>query len=275
MCTIRWSCIGPSVYGVFIPCSSGTQSLEEAFTSMTDKFAADDGTAYGLMKLLNSMLTESRFLGNDSDVSKDILTQGVRQYWSDVEKYYAIVYEDVIKRATELYQESPQEAFEYLTTYTKGIQRDQLLEARTLYEESQLALMTHTSTKGSRYAVSPFIDAEVLAKRYGWTCEMGDDRATFTRGDDTVTIFSPGHFSEDGKIEHGGTSQELKVHVTDGRYRIQYTDASVFILNGEPVAVDYSSAPSDDRSGIPVYVPVILVAAVLAVACAVFVIKRR
>ena len=229
MCTIKWSCIGPTVYGMFIPCSSGTLSLDDAFAAQTYKYSVDDGTAYGLMKLLNSMLTESGFLTDTSDVSKDILTDGVRKYWSDMEVYYSAVYEEVISKAKEYYQNSPQDALDYLTSYTKGIQRDQMIEARAIYEESKLALMMNTSTKASRSAVSPFIDVEVLAERFGWTCTVTDERLTFVRGSDTITIDAPEMYVENGTITHGESSKSIKVHIADGRYRIQYTDAAVFI----------------------------------------------
>lgn len=255
MCTIKWNCIGPTVYGVFIPCSSGTLSLDDAFVAQTYKYSVNDDSAYGLMKLLNSMLTESGFLTDTSDVSKDILTDGVRKYWSDMEVYYSAVYDKVIEKAKEYYQTSPQDALNYLTTYTKGIQNDQMIEAHTIYEESQLALMMKTSTKGSRSAVSPFIDVEVLAKRFGWDCTITADRATFTHGSDVITIDAPALYSEDGTLKYGASVKTVKVHLADGRYRIQYSDALVFVQNGTPVVVDYGFVPSAEPVVKPSSVP--------------------
>ena len=267
LCITRWFCMGPTVYGAYIPISGFVDKFYGPYTKIASVDRLDTTTAYGLYKQLNVICSEERFSDAGTDQEKDLASQGVKRYWSQLEYYYMDMWPQVMEKALKFYQESPDKAKEYLNTYAVGIEKDLYEETKMIYEQTLLGIASTATTKVQRQAFEPMVDVSIYAKRYGWSTEITYSGMTLTNGIDVVTI-SPSdyEYSDQGIIRIGNEARICKVHVVEDRYAVS-TDNLDFITQKAPVLVDYE--PLKEGGGSASYseylLPIIVI--IVAILC--------
>ena len=266
LCITRWFCLAPTVYGSYLPISGFVDEFYEPFITIPSKTHLDITSAYGLFKQLNVVCSEERFSDAGTYQEKDLVSQGVKNYWDRLETYYVEMWPQVMQKALELYQESPDKAKEYLNTYAVGIEKDLYDESRMIYEQILLGIASAAVSKTERHAIEPMVDVSTYAKRYGWDVNITDSGMTLTNGTDVVTITpSELEFGDMGIIKVGDEAKICKVHVVGDRYAVgtEYLD---FITQKDPVLVEYEPQKKDGGSPFPEYlIPIIVI--IIMIAC--------
>ena len=115
MSTVIWESIGPAVYGVFVPISSGVNSISEAYDrnqSVDDAGTFDTNTyPYFRFKAINTLCVEK----------ENCVTYGqpVRAYWHEAETQMIDTMDLVIENAKTMEHD---DAHNYITAYCSAVQ---------------------------------------------------------------------------------------------------------------------------------------------------------
>jgi hypothetical protein len=275
MSVTRWFCFGPTVYNVFVPVSSGSSEFYEAFEKSGYVYNLDPSVASSLFKMLNTICSEERFSEAASEVNKDIVSVGVREYLGSLEDYYAEVWPQIVERATDLYAESPEEAIDYLNRCSVGMLRDLYGEVKALYEETVMGVASTAKSSAARTTITPMVDVSLFAKRYGWASAVDGNTITLTHGDYKVVITAGAEaFRETGSMVTPDGTKDVKVHRVGDSFRVNVAHLGFITEKGEAVPVDY---PANNESSSALVWPIVLVAviAVLLIAVAGFAYRRK
>lgn len=272
MCITRWASMGPSVYSAYIPISSGASQFYEAFTKKNNVTTITGETIYEVLKMINVICTEEKLSDTGSLLKKDIVSAGIRKYMGSIEDYYLEIWPSVMEKAAKMYEDSPQDAMDYLNRYTTGMQKDFFEESKVLLQETLMGLASGYIGMMNRYEIEPMVDAALYSKRFGWSSSITRNELTLTRGDDIVRIVSGGnYYTEGGTISYNGNESAAIIHQKGDSFHVMLGGLRMIESKGEPTLVDY---PSTEKGGDDHILPILVVAIASVALIAAFVYVR-
>ena len=275
MSVTRWSCIGPTVYNVYIPISGGSSRYYEAFENYGNVQYLDESSAYALFKMLNVICGEERFSEAGTDLKKDLVSKGVRLYLGKMEDYYIEIWPQVMEKAMELYDESPEKAMDYLNRCSEGMLRDMFDEVKALYDETLLRLANSATAREYRPSYYPMVDASLIAKRYGWTSEVEGNTLTLSIGDYQVVITADDSpYMEMGTMTTPEGTEDVPIHHVGDSFRIVSWRLDVITEKGKAAPVDYPAEGGSSGSVDPLLIGAVVAVLVIG-AAALFLIRKR
>ena len=273
MCITRWSCIGPAEYGVFFPVSNLVSDFYGPFAEMDNTYTLENDTAYAVFKMLNIVCTEESYSDASSTASKDLVSEGVKDYWSSLEQYYIDIWPQVVMKAKSLHSDSPDKARAYLNSYSYGVEKDIYAEAKAVLDGTVLGIGSVVKCNEGREAFTPFVDVAIYGKRYGWSSSIDGNTMTLTReGEKVILSLDDPDIMVKGKLRYGELEQNVEMHIVGDSFRVNIKDISMLEELGSPVVVDYPQK-TDDRNDSVFVVCIILI--VVAVAAGAYVFMRR
>lgn len=153
MAGTTWVCNSEAEHSVYLPVSSLTEDVAEAYDYVPEKDGADENLAHYCFKRLNALSKQDR----------EWYGQGVRDYWKLVEEKLVASYPDVLAQAKALYETDPQAARDYMTAYTIENQQKALDDANAIFDELMWYIISCTNTTKNPHSFDPFVPSMLTA----------------------------------------------------------------------------------------------------------------